>query len=62
MDNIASVMDDLMSKMNIAEHSPVLNEEKTAEHWLSQPGSPKPERPDQQPKTMSYEQLVETWK
>ncbi len=62
MDNIASAMDDLMSKMNLPAHSPVLNEEKTAEYWLSQSGAPKPERPDQQPKTMSYEELVETWK
>lgn len=62
MDNIAAAMDDLMSKMNLPAYSPVLNEEKTAEHWLSQPGAPKPERPDVEPKTMSYEALVESWR
>jgi len=62
MDNIAASMDDLMGKMRLAEYSPKLNEEKTAEYWLSQPGAPKAERPDEQPKTMSYEELVKSWK
>lgn len=62
MDNIAKAMDDLMSKMDLAAFSPVLNEEKPAQYWLDQPGSPKAERPDQEPKTMSYEELVEMWK
>lgn len=62
MDNIAAAMDDLMSKMKLATYSPVLNEEKEASYWLAQPGAPKPERPDEEPKTMSYEELVETWK
>ncbi|MFP6584949.1 MAG: carbohydrate ABC transporter substrate-binding protein [Candidatus Hydrogenedentota bacterium] len=62
MDNIATSMDNLMSKMKLATYSPKLNEEKEASYWLNQTGSPKPERPDQQPMTMSYEELVETWK
>ncbi len=62
MDNIAYSMDDLMGKMKLQKFSPVLNEKKTREYWLNQPGSPKPERPDQQPKTMAYEELIKMWK
>ena len=62
MDNIAEAMDDLMGKMKLKKFSPVLNEKRSREYWLSQPGSPKAERPDQEPKTMAYEELVEMWK
>ncbi len=62
MDNIGTAMDDLMGKMQLEKFSPKLNEEKSREFWLNQPGAPKPERPDQKPKTMAYEELVESWK
>lgn len=62
MDNIATAMDDLMGKMTMTAYSPELNEEQDAEYWLNQPGAPKAERPDEEPKTMSYEELVETWR
>ena len=62
MDNIAAKMDELMGRMELKAYSPVLNEESEPEYWLNQPGAPKAERPDQEPKTMSYEELVERWK
>jgi len=62
MDNIAASMDNLMGKMRLKKYSPELNEEKPAAEWLSQPGSPKPERPDQEPKTMKYEDLIASWR
>jgi glycerol transport system substrate-binding protein len=62
MDNLANEMDDLMGKMRLKQYSPELNPEKSREHWLSQPGSPKAERPDQEPKTMPYDELIKEWK
>jgi glycerol transport system substrate-binding protein len=61
MDNIAKAMDDLMGKMRLKKYSPQLNEERPAEYWLEQPGAPKPERPDAEPKTMKYEDLIASW-
>jgi glycerol transport system substrate-binding protein len=61
MDGLAAAMDDIMGKLRLKKYSPVLNEEKDAEYWLSQPGSPKPERPDQEPKTMPYDELIKQW-
>eukprot|EP00831_Metopus_contortus_P077233 TRINITY_DN7198_c0_g1_i3.p2 TRINITY_DN7198_c0_g1~~TRINITY_DN7198_c0_g1_i3.p2 ORF type:complete len:101 (-),score=20.08 TRINITY_DN7198_c0_g1_i3:170-472(-) len=58
MDNLARDMDDLMSKMNLKQFSPELNPERDAEYWLNQPGAPKPERPDEEPKTVPYEELL----
>jgi glycerol transport system substrate-binding protein len=42
---------------------PVLNEEMGAEHWLAQPGAPKPmlENEDPEPITVSYDELVASW-
>jgi len=54
-------MDDLMGKMRLKKYSPQLNEEKPAEEWLNAPGAPKAERPDEEPKTMKYEDLIASW-
>jgi glycerol transport system substrate-binding protein len=62
MDNLANEMDDLMGKMRLPKYSPELNPEKSREHWLSQPGAPKAERPDEKPKTMPYDELIKEWK
>jgi glycerol transport system substrate-binding protein len=61
MDNLAADMDDLMGKMNLVQFSPELNEPRDPEYWLSQPGSPKAERPDEEPKTVPYDQLLSEW-
>jgi glycerol transport system substrate-binding protein len=43
---------------------PRLNEERDAEYWLSQPGSPKPKLANEKPKgeTINYDELVKRWK
>ncbi|MWB76843.1 extracellular solute-binding protein [Pseudooceanicola sp. 216_PA32_1] len=42
---------------------PKMNEEKGADYWLSQPGSPKAKlaNEDEEPKTISYDELVKSW-
>ncbi len=62
MDNIAYAMDDLMGKLRLKKYSPELNEKKSREYWLEQPGSPKPERPDEEPQTMPYDEMLKQWK
>lgn len=62
MDAIASSMDELMGQMNLAQYSPELNEPRSAEYWLNQPGAPKPERPEEEPQTMPYDEMVEQWR
>ena len=62
MDKIAYTMDDIMSKLRLKKFRPVLNEKKDREYWLNQPGAPKPERPDQAPRTMPYDDMLQQWK
>ena len=62
MDNLANKMDDLMGKMRLPKYSPELNPEKSREYWLSQEGAPKAERPDEEPKTMPYDELLKSWR
>ena len=42
---------------------PKLNEEQDPEYWLSQEGSPKAklENEDEEPKTISYDELIKSW-
>ncbi|NSX53321.1 ABC transporter substrate-binding protein [Parasulfitobacter algicola] len=42
---------------------PVMNEERDAEYWLNQPGSPKAalESTDEEPMTVSYDELIQSW-
>lgn len=61
MDNIAYEMDEAMSQMQMAQLSPQLNEPQSPEYWLSQPGSPKPERPPEAPLTVPYDELIAHW-
>jgi len=62
MDNLAHDMDDLMGKMNLKQFSPELNPERDPQYWLDQPGSPKPERPDEEGRTIAYEEMIKQWK
>ena len=62
MDSLANKMDELMGKLRLAQYSPKLNPEKKREEWLSQPGSPKPERPDEKGKTMPYDDMLKQWR
>ncbi len=42
---------------------PVMNEEQDPQYWLDQPGAPKPavENEDEEPKTVSYDELIQSW-
>ncbi|SDZ17821.1 carbohydrate ABC transporter substrate-binding protein, CUT1 family [Jannaschia faecimaris] len=42
---------------------PVLNEEQDAEYWFEQPGAPyaKLENEDEEPMTISYDELIQSW-
>ena len=62
MDNLARDMDDLMGKMNLKQFSPELNPERDPQYWLDQPGSPKPERPDEKGRTIAYDEMIKQWK
>jgi glycerol transport system substrate-binding protein len=71
MDRLASEMDLVMSRMQSADEKagtyggcgPRLNEEKDAQYWLSQPGSPKA-KVNEKPKgqTVNYDELIKRWK
>lgn len=61
MDAIAYSMDEAMGKMHMARYSPLLRPAKNPQDWLAQPGSPKPERPEQKPETIPYDELIKQW-
>jgi glycerol transport system substrate-binding protein len=67
MDKLAKEMDDVMGRLERAGMKncpPKLNAEKKAEEWIGQPNGPKAKLANEKPKgeTMSYEQLMESWK
>ncbi len=67
MDKLAKEMDDVMARLERAGMKncpPKLNPEKKAEEWVGQPNGPKAKLANEKPKgeTMSYEQLMESWK
>jgi glycerol transport system substrate-binding protein len=61
MDNIANQMDAAMGQMHMSRFSPVLNEPRSRDYWLAQPGAPKPERPPEKPITVAYDELIFQW-
>ncbi|MEO1018404.1 MAG: ABC transporter substrate-binding protein [Pseudomonadota bacterium] len=71
MDRLAGEIDDVMERMQRADEAndtyggcgPRLNEPQTAEHWLEQPGAPKPMLENEKPQgeTAKYEDLVASW-
>ncbi len=64
LDNLAEQQDAIMARLERAGLpvcGPVLNEEMDPEFWLSQPGSPKAERPAEDPITVPYEELLAEW-
>jgi len=62
MTSLANAQDNVMEKLKLAKFSPKLNPKKSREYWLSQPGAPKAEMPDQKPKTVDYDELIKRWK
>jgi glycerol transport system substrate-binding protein len=50
-----------LERANLPVCGPIMNEPQDAQFWLDQPGSPKPERPEEEPITVPYEELLEVW-
>lgn len=64
LDNLAEQQDAVMARLerlNLPVCGPILNDEQDAQYWLDQPGSPKPERPEEDAVTVPYETLLEQW-
>ena len=64
LDTLAQQQDAIMTRLERAglpQCGPIMNEPQSREYWLSQPGSPKPERPDQEPQTVPYDELLQQW-
>ena len=71
MDRLASEMDQVMARMQAADEKaktyggcgPRLNEEKDADYWLNQPGSPKAKLANEKPpgETVQYEEMIKRW-
>ncbi len=67
LDTLCADMEDVMSRLERAgvqgELGPVLNEERDPQYWIDQPGAPKPalENEREEPQTISYDELVQSW-
>jgi len=64
LDRLAEQQDAVMARLEragMATCGPIMNEERDPEYWLSQPGSPKPERGPEQGMTVPYDQLLQEW-
>jgi glycerol transport system substrate-binding protein len=68
LDTLCSDMENVMERIERAgvqgDIGPKLNEPKDAAFWLNEPGSPKPklENEDEEPMTVSYDELIASWK
>ncbi len=67
LDSLCSDMESVLERLERAgiqgDIGPKMNDEMDPEHWLSQPGSPKAklENEDEEPKTVSYDELIASW-
>ena len=67
LDNLCSQQEAVLARLERAgvqgDIGPVLNEEMDADFWLSQPGAPQArlENEDEQPITISYDELIQSW-
>jgi len=67
MDALCAGQEKILSRLERAgiqgDIGPVMNEEKGAEHWLAQPGAPKPKLENEKPtpETIAYEELIKSW-
>ena len=68
LDKLCADMESVMERLERAgiqgDIGPKMNEPESAEYWLEQPGAPKPklENEDEEPKTVSYDELIASWK
>ncbi len=67
LDQLCEDMESVMERLERAgvqgDLGPVLNEEQDAQYWLDQPGAPKPalENEEEEPQTVSYDELIASW-
>jgi len=67
LNNLCEQQEDVMARLERAgvqgDLGPVLNDESDEEFWLSQPGAPKPklENEDEEPMTVNYDELIQSW-
>jgi len=64
LNSLAQQMDEVMIRLERAELpvcGPIMNEPQDPQFWLDQPGSPKPERPPEDPETVPYAELLQQW-
>ena len=67
MDGLCEAQEKVLSRIERAgvqgDLGPVLNEEKGADYWLAQPGSPKAKLANEKPQgeTVSYDELIKSW-
>ncbi|SUZ32688.1 hypothetical protein ROE7235_02449 [Roseibaca ekhonensis] len=67
LDSLCSDMESVMERLERAgvqgDLGPVMNEERDADYWFSQPGAPFPEmeNEDEEPMTVSYDELIASW-
>jgi len=61
MDDLASIQNSLMERLRLQKYSPELNEPRSREYWLNQEGAPKAERPEEEPETTPYNELIKQW-
>jgi glycerol transport system substrate-binding protein len=68
LDSLCADMESVMERLERAgiqgDIGPMLNEPESAEYWLEQPGAPKPKLDNEreEPKTVSYDELIASWK
>ncbi|MHA7851961.1 extracellular solute-binding protein [Roseovarius sp.] len=68
LDSLCSDMENVMARLERAgvqgDIGPVMNDEQGEDYWLAQPGSPKPklENEEEEPITVSYDELIASWK
>ncbi|RXJ81846.1 ABC transporter substrate-binding protein [Arcobacter sp. F2176] len=68
LDSLCLAQEKILSRIERAgiqgDIGPKLNEKKTAEYWLKQPGAPKPKLANEKPApvTISYDELIKSWK
>ncbi|GGH37495.1 carbohydrate ABC transporter substrate-binding protein, CUT1 family [Cribrihabitans marinus] len=67
LDQLCEDMESVLSRLERAgiqgDIGPKLNEERDPQEWLSEPGSPKAklENEDEEPETVSYDELIKSW-
>ncbi|RAP40312.1 ABC transporter substrate-binding protein [Rhodovulum viride] len=67
LDSLCADQEKVLSRLERAgvqgDLGPKLNEERDAEYWLEQPGAPKPKlaNEEEEPKTVAYDDLIQSW-